>query len=83
MKCWLSGLEFTNCLSEQLPGKPLIRQLCHMQSDLGLECLSSPFCQEANVQNFRIFTINWCIFQCDNRVLFICNTGSDKDCLCT
>ena len=43
MKCWLSRLEFTKCLSEEQTGKTLIRLLFQMQSDLGLPCLSR-FC---------------------------------------
>ena len=39
IKCWFSGLEFANILSEQQKGKTLIRLLLQKQSDLGL-----PFC---------------------------------------
>ena len=28
-----------------------------LQSDLGLRCLSRPFCQATSVQNFRTFTV--------------------------
>ena len=40
IKCWLSGLEFTKCLSEWQTGKTLIRLLLKKQSDLGLPYLS-------------------------------------------
>ena len=40
IKCWLSGLEFTKCLSEKQTGKTLIRLLLQKQSDPGLSCLS-------------------------------------------
>ena len=35
----------------------MIRLLCQKQSDLGLYCLSRPFWQVTNVQNFRTFTV--------------------------
>ena len=43
MKCWLSRLEFTKCMSEKQTGKTLIRLLLQKQSDLGMYCLSRPF----------------------------------------
>ena len=36
----------------------LIRLLLQSQSDLGLHCLSRPFCQATSVQNFRTFTVS-------------------------
>ena len=39
IKCLVTGLEFTKCLSEQQTGKTLIRLLVRKQSDLGLHCL--------------------------------------------
>ena len=57
IKCWFSGLEFTNFLSELQTGKTLIRLLLQKKSDLGLPCLSRPFCQATIVRNFRTFTV--------------------------
>ena len=45
IKCRLSGLEFSNCLSEYQTRKTLIRLLLKNQSDLGLHCLSRPIWQ--------------------------------------
>ena len=56
IECWLSGLEFTKCLSEYLTGKTLIRLL--------LFCLSRPFWQTTSVQNFPISTVSY--FQSDD-----------------
>ena len=56
IKCWLSRLEFTNCLSKWQTGKTLIRLLLQKQSDLGLHCLSMPFMQATSVRNCRTFT---------------------------
>ena len=36
IKCWISGLEFTKCLSKQQTMKTLIRLLLQNESDLGL-----------------------------------------------
>ena len=44
----ISGLEFTNFLSELQIGKTLIRLLLQKQSDLGLPFLSRPFWQASS-----------------------------------
>ena len=54
---FVSGLEFTKFLSEKQTGKTLIRLLPQKQSDLGMHCLSRPFCQATSVRNFRAFHI--------------------------
>ena len=46
IKCWLSGLELTKCLSEKQTGKTL-----------GLYCFLKPFRKATSVQNFRTFTV--------------------------
>ena len=46
LKCWLSGPEFTKCLSEYQSEKTLIRLLLQKQSDLGLHSLSRHFCRQ-------------------------------------
>ena len=50
-------LELTKCFSEKQIGKTLMRLLLQEQSGLGLRCLSRPFWQATNVQNFRTSTI--------------------------
>ena len=57
IKCWFSGLEFTNFLSEQQTWNTLVRLLLQKQSDLGLPCLSRPFWLATSVQKFRKFTV--------------------------
>ena len=57
IKCWFSGLEFRNFLSELQIGKTLTRLLLQKQSDLGLPYLPRPFWLVASVQNFKTFTV--------------------------
>ena len=47
----VTGMEFTKHLSEQQTGNTLIR------SDLGMHCLSRPFCQATSVRHLRTSTI--------------------------
>ena len=61
IKCLLSGLELTKCLSEKQTGKTLIRLLLQKQSDLGLLCLSTLLWLATTVINFRTFIIYGCI----------------------
>ena len=49
--------KFIKCLSEQQTGKTLIR-LLQKQSVLGLDCVSKPYWQATNVQNFRIPSVH-------------------------
>ena len=49
--------KFIKCLSEQQTGKTLIR-LLQKQSVLGLGCVSKPYWQATNVQNFRIPSVH-------------------------
>ena len=57
LKCWLSVLKLTKCLSVEQTVKTLIRLLLQNQSDLSLHCLFRPFCQATCFRNFRTFTV--------------------------
>ena len=61
IKCGLSRLEITKCLSELQTGKTLIRLLLHNQSDPGLFCFSRLSWQATTVQNFRTVTVRYII----------------------
>ena len=50
-------------------------------SDLGLPCLSEPFCQATNVQNLRAFTVHRCHSQNDDIPYFELLTSGSILCL--
>ena len=62
IKCPFSGLEFAKILVRIAKGEAKIKLLLKVQSDLYLPCLSVPFRQATNVQNYRTFTV--CIVYC-------------------
>ena len=58
------------------------------QSDLGLHCLTRPFCQATSVPNFRTFTVN--IFSCKTGLNALKTLGNGENglflcelCICT